>query len=176
MRQLVSRDPYTDVQRMVENMDRAFDYFWNVSNPATQTQGLSSIPIDIYEKDGSLFICGALPGVKPEDVNVNVDNGVLTIQGETRQDWDSGENTKVYRREHRYGRFTRSVRLPEELDLDNIDAEFNNGFLTVQIPKQTKPQPEARRIEVRSVSNSGPSLNQGGEMHLQNGQKEEPRK
>jgi HSP20 family protein len=144
-RSLLNRDPFADLERMVDQMDRAFDGFWRpASNGGT-------VPVDVYEKDGNLFVCAAVPGVTPEDLEVTLENNVLTIRGESRQNWETSENTKVYRREHRYGNFTRSIRLPDNLKFDATEADFNNGFVTVKIPKVEEPKPEAKRIPIRTA-------------------------
>jgi HSP20 family protein len=143
-RSLLNRDPFADLERMVDQMDRAFDGFWR---PAMNG---GTVPVDIYEKDNSLFVCAAVPGVNPEELEVTLENNVLTIKGESKQNWETNENTKIYRREHRYGAFTRSIRLPENLQLDQIQAEFNNGFVTIQIPKVAEQRPETKRIPIRT--------------------------
>jgi HSP20 family protein len=143
-RSLSTRDPFADLGRMVDQMDRAFDGFWR------PTMNGGTVPVDIYEKDNSLFVCAAVPGVKPDELEVTLENNVLTIKGETKQNWETTEQTKVYHREHRYGAFTRSIRLPENLQLDQVDAEFNNGFVTIRIPKVPEQKPEAKRIPIRT--------------------------
>jgi HSP20 family protein len=156
-RSLLTRDPFADLERMVDQMDRAFDTFWR-----PMTNG-GTVPVDIYEKEGSLFVCAAVPGVSPEDLEVSLEENVLTIKGETKQNWETTENTKVYRREQRYGSFTRSIRLPDNVMLDQTEAEFNNGFVTIRIPKVQEQRPEAKRIPVRTA---------GGPQMLENGPRE----
>ena len=152
-RSLWGRDPFADLDRIADQMDRAFDGFLR---PANQVVG-GAVPIDIYEQDNKLFICASVPGVKPDDIDVTVEDRVLTIRGESKQNWESNEQTKVYRREQRFGTFTRSIRLPEGLDYENVDAEFENGMVTVSIPKTVKANPEPKRIPVRaSAGNRGP--------------------
>jgi HSP20 family protein len=146
-RSLMNRDPFAELERMVDQMDRSFDGFWR-SSPSFSG---GTVPVDIYEKENNLFICAAVPGVAPEDLEVNLEENVLTIRGELKQNWETNENTKVYRREHRYGNFTRSIRLPENLDLGAIDAEFNNGFVTIRIPKSAPPKAQSKRIPIRNA-------------------------
>jgi HSP20 family protein len=163
-RSLLNRDPFAEMERMVNEVDRAFDGFWR-PNAITGT-----VPVDIYEKDNSLFICAAVPGVNPGDLDISLEQNVLTIKGEIKQNWETTENTKVYRREQRYGNFTRSIRLPEGLNFDQIDAEFNNGFVTIRIPKMEQPKPEVKRISVR---NAGETQQQVLEQRASNGAKSE---
>jgi len=128
-------------------MDRIFERLWGsapASNAVTNT-----LPADIVEIDNALQFVFALPGAKPEDISLTVEDGVLTVTGEWSHGWESDENAKVYRREVRSGKFTRSLRLPEDLDLEAVDASFNHGLLTVKIPKQEEVKSEPKRIPIK---------------------------
>lgn len=145
---LMKRRP-SDMATVFDQMDRLFNSIWGQpSMPITQG---NPIPIDIYEREGAVYVRAAVPGLKPEEIDVSVDESVLTISGETRQDIESGEGTKVYRRETRYGKFSRSIALPDNLDLDAIEAQFENGFVTVRIPSTEVRKPEPRKIEVKAI-------------------------
>jgi HSP20 family protein len=104
------------------------------------------LPLDIWEKDGKLKVRAAVTGIKPDDVSINVEDGVLTISGETRQDEEINE-AKVYRKECAVGRVTRSIRLPDHIDIEQGEADFENGFVTVAFP--VKPSAQPRSIEIR---------------------------
>jgi HSP20 family protein len=100
---------------------------------------------DITEDDKEYVIKAELPDVKKEDVKVTVENGVLTIAGERR--FEKEETKKKYHRvERAYGSFVRSFALPDLAEADKVKAEFNNGMLTVHVPKSEKAK--ARQIEV----------------------------
>jgi HSP20 family protein len=173
-RTLVSLSPVAELQQMVNTIDRAFDGFWNGWS-AEQAPMNNPVPVDIYEQDGSLFICAAVPGVRPEDLSVTVDENVLTINGETRQEWDSGEGTRVYHREHRYGKFSRAIRLPENLRFDETEAEFNNGFVTIRFPIMREEKPQPRRIEVRNVTEGQQAISERPKQKATNGKHENER-
>lgn len=148
---LWNRSPFSELERLADDLDRAFEH----SN--RQPDRASGVfPVDIYEQNETLFVRASVPGISPEELSVSLDKDVLTLRGESKQNWDSGENMKVYRREHHYGEFTRSIRLPEGLQLDSIDAQFENGFVTISIPKVVITQPEVRQITVRRAE---PKLN-----------------
>src|SRR5438552_3048887 len=132
MRSIVNFSPWSELNRMWDLMDRI--------NPTQDFSVGSSMPIDMYEQDGRLMIRASLPGVKPEDLNVSLDQGVLTISGETKCDYESDKASKVYHREHSYGNFVRSVRLPETVDQDRIEAQFDNGMLTVAVAQRHAPE------------------------------------
>jgi HSP20 family protein len=108
--------------------------------------GNSFMPaVDIKETDSDIRIDLELPGMRPEDVEVTADNGVLTIRGEKRSEREEGEG-RYHVVERVYGTFLRTFTLPPGVDESQIQAEFNNGILSVRIPKTAIPQP--RRIEV----------------------------
>jgi HSP20 family protein len=103
--------------------------------------------VDISEKDTEFLIKGELPGVKREDVDISVDNGVLTLSGERRfEKEDKGE--KHHRVERSYGSFSRSFALPENVAVEQIAADYQDGVVTVHLPKVAKTQTEAKKIPV----------------------------
>lgn len=128
-------------------MDRVFDRFFN---PST-TEGLSiwAPAVDVRETNDELHVTAELPGLKPEDVNVTVENGVLTISGEKKQEVQEGkEDGDYYLFERRYGRFERSFTLPRSVNADRVKARFENGILTVALPKAEEAKPRKVQIEV----------------------------
>lgn len=109
-----------------------------------------TLPLEILEKDGKVLVRAAVPGVAPEDLDVSVEDGVLAIRGELKREHED-KDVRVYRREYTYGTFSRSLRLPDDLDLDHVDAEFKNGFVTITLPRVEQPKPEVRKVEVRTA-------------------------
>jgi len=103
-------------------------------------------PVDIKESDNDIRIDIELPGLKPEDVEITAENGVLTIRGEKRTERKEGEDGRYHVVERSYGSFMRSFTLPQGVDENQIQAEFNAGVLGVRIPKTALPQP--RRIQI----------------------------
>ena len=122
-------------------------------------RGSLSPPVDIREDGREIAIEVELPGIKPEDVDVTAENGVLTIRGEKRS--TSTENTegRYHIVERSYGTFTRSFQLPTGVDEKGIAAEFNDGLLVVRVPKAALAQP--RRIEIRNSGSQGQPTVQG---------------
>jgi len=96
--------------------------------------GAEFIPLDIYEEANDLVIKAPVPGVKPEDLNIEVRDGVLIISGETKQEKERKEED-YHLHEQRYGRFARSVILPCAVKVDKAKAEFEDGVLTLTLPK-----------------------------------------
>ena len=103
-------------------------------------------PIDVYEDDEEVTVKAELPGLSKDDVEITVENGVLTLRGEKEQTEEKQEKD-YHRVERRYGRFERSFRLPEYADDTNADATFSDGILTISLPK--KETAKAKTIEVK---------------------------
>jgi HSP20 family protein len=104
-------------------------------------------PVDIYEENEAIVVKAELPGVSAQDVEVNVDNDVLTIRGERKSESEEHRGG-VLRMESVYGSFTRSFALPESVDAEKVEADLSDGVLTVRIPK--KPEIAPKRVEVRA--------------------------
>jgi HSP20 family protein len=102
--------------------------------------------VDIKESDGDIRIDLELPGLKPENVEITAENGLLTIRGEKRSDRKEGEDGRYHVIERSYGHFMRTFALPQGLDENQIQAEFNDGVLSIRVPKTALPQP--RRIQI----------------------------
>lgn len=124
-------------------IDRLFDH-------VTTFSGMRWSPaVDVREDAKALSVDVELPGVKPSDVEVTVENNVLTISGEKRTERQEGEEGGRYHAvERTYGSFFRSFQLPQGIDESQITADFHDGILTVRIPKTALPQP--RRIRIGS--------------------------
>jgi HSP20 family protein len=110
-------------------------------------------PTDVSEDENSLRITMELPGVDPNDVRLSLENNVLTIRGEKKQQFDE-TNERVHRFERTYGMFERTFVLPNTVDSERIDARYENGVLLVSIPKAEKAKPREIRV---NASGSGSS-------------------
>ncbi|HEX6815166.1 MAG TPA: Hsp20/alpha crystallin family protein [Gemmatimonadaceae bacterium] len=102
--------------------------------------------VDVRETEKSLAIDVELPGIKPENVEVNVENGVLSINGEKQSERTDEEKGRYHMVERSYGSFFRSFQLPAGVDESQIKASFHDGVLTVEVPKAALPQP--RKIQI----------------------------
>ena len=111
--------------------------------------------VDIREDNKEIALEIELPGIKPSDVEVVAENGVLTIRGEKQSGSTEGSEGRYHVVERSYGSFTRSFQLPTGVDDQRIEADFADGLLTVRIPKAALAQP--RRIEIRN-SGSQPAV------------------
>lgn len=146
---LIRWDPYREMLSMREAMNRLLES--NFGSPgwmgSEMTSGGLSVPIDMWESEGNLMLSAALPGVKPEDVDITVSGDTLTIRGQVQSE-EEREQGNVRIQERRYGSFRRSVRLPPNVDTNAIDATFENGVLKLKIPETEEAK--AKRIEVKA--------------------------
>ena len=102
---------------------------------------------DMYEKNGNYVVKAELPGIEKDDISIDIDNDVVTISGKKESKHEE-KDTNYYLKESRYGSFSRSFRLPSEVQEDKVDATMKDGVLNVVIP--LKKSPKARKIEIKS--------------------------
>jgi HSP20 family protein len=105
---------------------------------------------DVRENDDSIDIDIELAGISPDNVEISVENGMLTVSGEKRTENKEGKEGQYHSVERRYGSFVRSFQLPQGVDESKITANFDHGLLTIDIPKSALPQP--RRIQIGASS------------------------
>lgn len=149
---LVSRRPATWVANDVRRMDRlvndvfaAFPFSDALTREAESTAAW--IPaVDVFETKDGLRVIAELPGVKPEQVKVSVEQGILTLRGEKEQHAEE-QAESVHRYERSYGVFQRSFQLPSSVDAERIDAKLEHGVLTISLPKAEKAK--AKEIAVK---------------------------
>lgn len=142
---ITRRGPLADVRRLNQMLDQAFTA-WPFTN-GSQDLATGWIPAtDIVEVAEGLQVVLELPGLRPEDVKITLENYVLTIRGEKKQAVE--ENSRVHRYERSYGAFERSFTLPNTLDPDRVAATFEHGVLTISIPKAEKARPREIQVKV----------------------------
>lgn len=141
-------DPFRELEEMSDRLNRMF------ARPATRTNGKETMvvadwtpTVDISETDGEYQIKAEIPDVKKEDVKVTLEDGVLTIQGERKQEKEE-KGKKYHRVERSYGSFVRSFSLPDLIDEEKVKAEFKDGVLNLHLPKSEKAKPKAIEVKV----------------------------
>lgn len=105
--------------------------------------------LDVSETDQELLISAELPGMEPEDIDISLDRGMLTISGEKRAEKEE-KGKRFYRVERSFGSFHRSVPLPDEVDENKVDASFKRGVLKVKLPKTQAAKEKNKRITIKS--------------------------
>lgn len=132
------------------DLDRIFDDFYApMRQEGRELDTFFSPRVDIKENKDHYEITAELPGVKKEDLHLSLEEGVLTIEAETRQENKEEKEGKVIRQERRYGKYSRSFNLGSGIHEADITAEFEDGILTVKAPKIPEVAPQKRRIEVK---------------------------
>lgn len=140
---MVRRDPFVGMRQV---MDRLFDEsFFRPIHTHSWDEG--TLPVDIYEEDGALRVRASLPGFDKDDIDIQVHEGVLTINAKHTAG-DKTEDGHWYRRERHISSVSRRIALPGVVQGAEVDAELTNGVLTLSLPLQEKPQP--RQIEIRT--------------------------
>ncbi len=143
---LVRWEPGREVDSLQSEVNRVFDAFFGGS--ATPTRARRWVPpMDLVETEDHLVLRADLPGMKREDVEIEIKDGALTIAGERTAEHEQ-KTEGYYRVERASGRFARSLTLPEGTEPEGIDAQFENGVLEVRIPKPAQRKPH--RIEIRA--------------------------
>jgi HSP20 family protein len=145
---LVRWDPFRELEDMSERLNRVF------SRPSVRNTGKENLTVadwmptvDISETEGEYLIKAEVPEVRKEDVKVTVENGVLTLQGERRQEKEE-KGKRYHRVERSYGSFVRSFSLPESVDENAVKAEYKDGVLNLHLPKSEKVKPKAIDVKV----------------------------
>jgi HSP20 family protein len=141
--------PSTDLMTATRVMDRMFDQFFGYGQGAEQEQGGTptyGLPVDVIETDDAFLLYATVAGVPNENVDVTYEDGVLSIAVKAAPFERQG---RWLRQERPWGNWSRKLELPKEVDPANIVAEFDNGVLTVRVPKAAKAMPQ--RIAVRTA-------------------------
>ena len=146
---MVRWEPVRDLLTLQERMNRMFDnsYRAGAQDEDWALGGSWAPAVDIYEKDGNIVLKAELPGVDPKDVDVRVENNVLTLRGERKFESEV-KREKYHRVERAYGTFSRSFTLPNVVDTGNIKAEYKDGVLHMTLPKREEAKPRQIQINV----------------------------
>src|SRR5258707_7161840 len=144
-------DPFRDMMTMRDAMDRWLQQSISGTGQLLSSMRPETIPIDVIERDDSFEVRAAVPGVKPEDVEVIVQGERLTLRAEARGS-DEERNENWLMREHRYGLMQRTITLPTPGSSENAEARIENGVLFLRLPKLQSTQ--AKRISVSSAGSA----------------------
>lgn len=129
------------------DMDSFFDNFFAPRN--TGSESFFAPRVDLHEKDDHYEISAELPGVKKEDVHLTLNQGILTIEAEAKQENKEEKGGKVIRQERRYGKYARSFDLGSNVQESDISASFDDGVLKISAPKKPAVAQTSQRIEIK---------------------------
>jgi HSP20 family protein len=169
---IVRWNPFRELNALHEDVDRLFSRmgfpagsprmgFGDPARLGNSEFGQQSwmLPMDVMETDEAIKLKVALPGLDPKDINVHVEDNVLTVSGERRFE-DKVEEGNYHWIEQQYGTFSRSVTLPQSADLERIEAQYNNGVLQLTVPKRQETR--RRKIELTGAE-TAPRMIEAGE-------------
>jgi HSP20 family protein len=159
-------DPFRELYSLQNQLNRLFqDSYGN--NQSGQGQGdeflsTSSFvpPVDVYEDEHNVFIRAEVPGIDPNDLDIKVENNVLTIRGERK--WNKEEKEENFHRvERRYGSFTRSFTLPNTVNTDDVNASYNNGVLELKLGKRAEAKPKQIKVGIGATAQGHKTIEGG---------------
>jgi len=127
-------------------MDRLFEESFVRPRREWLAPAEGTLALDMYETEDSMVVKSAVPGLEPDDIDITISGNTLSMSGETKAENEVKEENYI-RRERRYGSFSRTVTLPEGLELDKAEASFQDGILTLTIPKAPEAKPKVIKIK-----------------------------
>ena len=150
MTNLTRWEPEREMMTLRQAMDRLFDDAFTRPFSSIRDGGStgSSPAIDMYQTDNEVVVKAALPGIKADEVQINVADNILTIKGQTKYEEEKQEKS-WHIREHRWGTFERSVMLPTGVMSDKAKADFDNGILTITLPKSEEMKPKTITVKTK---------------------------
>lgn len=158
-------DPITRMMTLRDAIDRMVDETFGRTGVMRGTCAV--LPVDMFETKDELMVMAAIPGARPEDVDISISNDSLTIRAtvHTESEREESANWNWYVQELEYGQFTRSISIPFPVAADKADARFENGMLHLRLPKSEEAKP--KRIQVQSgagrTQQIGVGQQQGGQ-------------
>ena len=137
----------SDVWGLQSDINRLFDAFMSPLD-TTETRAVMSPKLDVAELKDKYEIKAELPGMDEKDIELSLDDGLLTISGEKKAETEE-KDKGYYLKECSYGTFSRSIRLPDNIADDKIEAKFKKGVLTIDLPKKEVIPPKSRKIAIK---------------------------
>lgn len=147
MNTMIRWNPFGEMARMRNEIDRLFEDAFNAPVGKWERNTVWGFPLDVTENNDTFMVKAAVPGITPDDLDITINDNVLTIKGETHFE-ETKEDEKIHLQERRFGSFMRSISLPTPVDADSVKATYENGVLTLSIPKAEAVKP--KRIAVRA--------------------------
>lgn len=148
---VVRWEPARELATLQSEMSRLMNHFWGSADAGGSQSTTAWLPaLDVWESEDEIVLAVDLPGIREEDISIEVDDGVLTISGERSRTIDE-KSDRYYRFERRFGQFSRSVTLPQGIDASGVKAEFDAGVLEVHLPKPEERRPTRIQIGDRGT-------------------------
>jgi HSP20 family protein len=150
-------EPFRELRQMQENMDRLWRSFGHGEGEAENGENWA-IPLDVVQEGDNIVVKASVPGVNPEDIDISIENDVLTIKGQTKEEREQQEGNYLMR-ERRAGSFYRALRLPDTLDSDQAQPHYENGVLSITFPRMESKR--AKRLHITSSQRSQGQIIEG---------------
>lgn len=150
MATLTRWQPFREMRRLHNMLDRVMDDAY-LGSEITEDEFTAYAPVDIYETPDEVVVESVMPGVRPEDINISVDEDTLRIQGEIKQEHETngGEDRSYHLREIRQRRFYRALKLPTMVNSEHAEAELNDGLLRLTLPKVEEAKPKSITVKAK---------------------------
>jgi HSP20 family protein len=148
MRDITRWRPWSDFMTLRQAMDHLFEDSLvrpGLGRPPVFREGMVELPVDIYSTEDEIVLRAAVPGVNPDDVEIIIEGDTLTIKGETT----APEDVDYICQEHCYGPFARTFNLNVPIQTDKVTAEFENGVLTLTLPKAEEVKPKTIKVKAK---------------------------
>lgn len=147
---LVRWDPFREMMTLRNAMDRMFEDSMVRRYQDVSESGEGYLPLDVYQTENDFVVRASMPGAKPEEVDISLTGDTLTIKGEHKEEQEIKEQNYA-RKEIRYGSFNRSIVMPTQIQSDKVEATFDNGILTLTLPKAEAVKPKQIKIKPKSI-------------------------
>ena len=148
---IIRWQPFPEIISLRQAMEKLFeDSFVTPSRISGIPGAHMATPINMYQTASDVVVKAALPGLKPEEVDITITGDTLSIKGETKAEEEAKREDYIYQ-EHRYGTFSRSLALPSGLNTDKAKADFDNGILTLTIPKPEEAKPKQIKVKASNT-------------------------
>ncbi|HEX2621747.1 MAG TPA: Hsp20/alpha crystallin family protein [Phototrophicaceae bacterium] len=156
MANIIRWNPVREMAAMQSLMDRMFDDTWRSVRPFAEVEG-STLALDVHEDKETYVVTTSLPGVSADNIQINLHDDILTIEAEIPQKKVEQEGTRALVQERVYGKYSRQIRLPQAVNSDKVEAQYEDGVLTLTLPKADHVLP--RSIPVKRLNNGSANNN-----------------
>lgn len=140
-------DPFRELATLQDRLNSLFENFGDANGKEQLARGTFAPAVDVYEDEHNLVLKLEVPGVNEEDLNVSLENNTLTVSGERKFEKEEKEEN-FHRIERRYGSFTRTFRLPNTVDAENVEAGYDKGILKITLAKRAEAKPRQIKVGV----------------------------
>ena len=147
-------DPFRELATLQDRFNSLFENFADVNGKEQLARGTFAPAVDIYEDEHNLVLKLEVPGLNEEDLNVSLENNTLTVSGERKFEKEEKEEN-FHRIERRYGSFTRTFRLPNTVDAENVEAGYDKGILKITLAKRAEAKPKQIKVGVAQKTLQG---------------------